>query len=339
MPARTFDYGEEKTLSAAMSKDDPAPLESLLTRGQMERTGGGRGWTAVHMAAHHGKVRILRFLVARGASLEARDMFGHTPLMCAAARGRVKAIAYLLEAGADVTKQNRGATAVDLGQKHTKGAMLLNAAWRARKGIDLASPTGIPAVAATCDFETRFARSNEMLGEMIVSDLIVACDPYLMRSARPFARQIESGRYQGSVSYEADRVSAACLHKKPRANASPWRRVVRWELALRVGDKPDAIHNDHDAGYAVDHGVGCFMTDRQAERFRSNEQLYSDCCRRDFELSMPRRLFTREHAFFIFASGHGDGRYPSYWGLAEDDSVQVLVTDFRPTTAGMPPAR
>lgn len=231
MPKRIFDYMEEKVLRAAMSKDDPAPLEALLTAGLLEKKSDGNGWTAVHMAAHHDKVRILKFLVARGAPLEARDMFGNTPLMSAAARGRVKAIAYLLEAGADLTRRNKGSTAVDLGQKHTKGATLLNAAWRARKGIDLPSPTGIPADAATCDFETRFARSNETLGEMIVSDLIVACDPYLMRSARPFARQIESGRYQGSVSYEADRVSAACLYKSPA-------RMPRLGVASFVGSLP-----------------------------------------------------------------------------------------------------
>jgi hypothetical protein len=30
----------------------------------------------------------------------------------------------------------------------------------------------------------------------------------------------------------------------------------------------------------------------------------------------------------MFHSGYGDGRYPCYWGIAEDESICSLVVDF-----------
>ena len=41
---------------------------------------GDFGWTAIHAAAYQGLNDVIAFLAGRGASLDAKDRFGQTPL-------------------------------------------------------------------------------------------------------------------------------------------------------------------------------------------------------------------------------------------------------------------
>lgn len=60
----------------------------------------GRTRTPLHWAAQHGHVEVVRTLIDNGANVNARDVFGRTPLHLAVSHPRV--IALLLEAGANV---------------------------------------------------------------------------------------------------------------------------------------------------------------------------------------------------------------------------------------------
>ena len=60
-------------------------------------------WTALHEAARHGHVNVVRVLLARGADPNAREAGDNTtPLHWAAARGDLETVRSLLDAGVDV---------------------------------------------------------------------------------------------------------------------------------------------------------------------------------------------------------------------------------------------
>lgn len=55
------------------------------------------GQTALHLAARHGRVPIVRLLLAQGADPNAQDHAGTTPLISACDRGHVNIVQILLE--------------------------------------------------------------------------------------------------------------------------------------------------------------------------------------------------------------------------------------------------
>lgn len=58
--------------------------------------------TALHIAAQHGRVAVVRELLLRRARVDMRDMFGATPMHHAARRGHVEVMRELLKAGATI---------------------------------------------------------------------------------------------------------------------------------------------------------------------------------------------------------------------------------------------
>lgn len=73
------------------------------------------GMTPLTAAAYYGAMDVARFLLARGARVDAKDFREHTPLMGAALSGHAEIVALLLENGADPQLVNlRNQTAVFL---------------------------------------------------------------------------------------------------------------------------------------------------------------------------------------------------------------------------------
>ena len=64
------------------------------------------GWSPLHYAATGGSAAIVKLLLSKGATLEARSPNGSTPLMMAARYGNEEAVDALLAAGADRTAKN-----------------------------------------------------------------------------------------------------------------------------------------------------------------------------------------------------------------------------------------
>lgn len=65
------------------------------------------GWTALHMAALNGRKEVAELLLAKGANVNAKDVFHDTPLHLAARSHRTLEVAELLLAkGADVNAKN-----------------------------------------------------------------------------------------------------------------------------------------------------------------------------------------------------------------------------------------
>lgn len=78
-----------------------------------------QGWTALHLAARDGHSDIVRFLLENGAEVDARDIFGNTPLGKAVMnyKGNNEVIHLLLAHGADKKiGNNEGVSPMSLAQ-------------------------------------------------------------------------------------------------------------------------------------------------------------------------------------------------------------------------------
>jgi ankyrin repeat protein len=99
---------EETPLMMAALRGALEPAQRLLTRGAAVNR---PGWTPLHYAASGPNPALVRVLLERGASVDARSPNGSTPLMMAARYGSEDAVALLLERGADASARNQ----LDLG--------------------------------------------------------------------------------------------------------------------------------------------------------------------------------------------------------------------------------
>src|SRR2546425_10298176 len=79
-----------------------------------DRAGVGRysfdGWTPLHLAAHFGRLEVMRILLSNGADHRAvsRNSNLDQPLQAAAANRQTEAVELLLKAGADVDARSHG---------------------------------------------------------------------------------------------------------------------------------------------------------------------------------------------------------------------------------------
>jgi ankyrin repeat protein len=64
------------------------------------------GWTALEIASAYGHVKIVKFLLERGADVNKQDFDGWTPLHASAANGHMGVCLLLCGAGADLTVKN-----------------------------------------------------------------------------------------------------------------------------------------------------------------------------------------------------------------------------------------
>lgn len=87
-------------------------------------------WTLLHMAAAGGNRKMVELLVGKGASINAINKDGKSPLHYAASKGYNTIVKILLECHADVTLQSKGLTARDMASKngHVEIADLLEVA-------------------------------------------------------------------------------------------------------------------------------------------------------------------------------------------------------------------
>jgi ankyrin repeat protein len=59
--------------------------------------------TPLHHAADFGQTEVIRFLISKGANVNAKDAFGITPLLAATYEGHTESVRALLEARADTS--------------------------------------------------------------------------------------------------------------------------------------------------------------------------------------------------------------------------------------------
>src|SRR5690606_6228183 len=90
----------------AVRRNDPAAALQLLKRRTDVRATTSDGTTALHWAAHHGQLDLVKRLIKAGADVNARNDYGSTPMQEAAIRGDAEILAALLKAGASANTAN-----------------------------------------------------------------------------------------------------------------------------------------------------------------------------------------------------------------------------------------
>lgn len=99
----------------AINQAGETPLMLAAIRGQLDLVKllvergalvNDAGWSALHYAAAGPNEHVVRFLLGRGADIDARSPNGTTPLMMAAGYGGLSGADILIEAGADATLRN-----------------------------------------------------------------------------------------------------------------------------------------------------------------------------------------------------------------------------------------
>eukprot|EP01103_Thecamoeba_quadrilineata_P001528 TRINITY_DN11384_c0_g1_i1.p1 TRINITY_DN11384_c0_g1~~TRINITY_DN11384_c0_g1_i1.p1 ORF type:complete len:130 (-),score=23.14 TRINITY_DN11384_c0_g1_i1:119-487(-) len=74
--------------------------------------------TPLHAAADFGQVEIIKYLISKGANVDAKDSYGHTPLHLAVYESHTEAVKVLIEKGAS-TKivASNGKTPLEVAEK------------------------------------------------------------------------------------------------------------------------------------------------------------------------------------------------------------------------------
>ena len=94
--------GEGSRVADAAMNGDRAAVRALLTGGDDVNAAQGDGMTALHWAARHGDVDLIKMLLAAGANVKATTrLANYTPLLMASEIGSAGAIDALIAAGAD----------------------------------------------------------------------------------------------------------------------------------------------------------------------------------------------------------------------------------------------
>ena len=92
------DYPKTKLLFMAASSDNLGLAEEVLEKKgvSVNSWGSCQNWTPLHVACHHGSLRVARLLLTRGAIFNPRDKQGRTPLALAETEGHTNLSKLLL---------------------------------------------------------------------------------------------------------------------------------------------------------------------------------------------------------------------------------------------------
>uniref|UniRef100_A0A0G4GLD4 Uncharacterized protein n=1 Tax=Chromera velia CCMP2878 TaxID=1169474 RepID=A0A0G4GLD4_9ALVE len=145
----------------------------LETKGEEESF---EGFTALHRACYESRPDFVRFLVSKGAGVNAEDKLGRTPLTYAAYEGPPEVFEHLLSKGADLEKSvdNGGVTALHVaaaGNQKEIAEMILD---RGMIDVDVTSfalhNVETPLhFTAHCDESCSVVRDSDAVAELLIS--------------------------------------------------------------------------------------------------------------------------------------------------------------------------
>ncbi|MBN1802477.1 MAG: DUF4241 domain-containing protein [Candidatus Lokiarchaeota archaeon] len=179
---------------------------------------------------------------------------------------------------------------------------------------------------------------------------IVVGDPFLIYRKKPLKKSILPGEYDIELSFidhptAGKRVAFARLiinHDKAKY----------WELALMGEEDLESVKEGEFFGFPVDAGLACFVDYQTCEEFNQamdkleerikNSNYYDDVLAAEFKDNCFDKEDPKDigdwvnHRFdpeknqniVIFSSGFGDGIYPVYWGVDENEQLTSLLIDF-----------
>lgn len=122
--------GTETRLQQAAQTGDIAVLRSLLQRGVSPDARDPSGRTALLDAAAANQISAMKLLIEQGAAVNAASPSGQTPLIEAAEKGNIDAIRLLISNRADLNCRSRIGTALEIAERlgHSDAAAILRQA-------------------------------------------------------------------------------------------------------------------------------------------------------------------------------------------------------------------
>ncbi len=171
------------------------------------------------------------------------------------------------------------------------------------------------------------------------SGRVVAGELFLLRQDDdPFAQQVPPGQYPlvlviaavpergGLRAYETVAAARLVIRDEP---------VVSWEMAVPDGQDPSGLEDEEYFGYPVDGGTGGFLDAANIAPLLEDHEEYIDevmSARDESRFEGPATgTLTDEDGrtqAVLFASGGGDGYYPTWVGRTAGGEVGCFLTDF-----------
>ncbi len=119
--------GVTALMRAAGSKNGLDTVKYLLSKGASVNAKDNNGSTAINFAATMGRLEIIQTLIEAGAEINNKTDSGSTPLHQATFWKHYFVIEYLIKSGADLAvKDNKGNTALDIARKAKKNENIIN---------------------------------------------------------------------------------------------------------------------------------------------------------------------------------------------------------------------
>lgn len=213
------------------------------------------------------------------------------------------------------------------------------------------------------DFEIQFGLDDEMnnqeLVEIHIGDVnlptgkIIVADPFFTVEQRPFARTVEPDKYpvyiyMSEIDSMHHRIAYAKIKFRPDT-------AEKWILALTddiTAEEIQELDEEEFYGFPVESGLACFLDEEtNKELLAKMDELqektpeanyYDEVLADEFKEYSGKNKFSRplgdwndhhpnkdaDNNAVMFASGWGDGYYPSYWGLNDNGDIVELVIDF-----------
>jgi len=181
---------------------------------------------------------------------------------------------------------------------------------------------------------------------------IIAADPFFIDD-RPFQEKVSPGTYPVKLLiYKVEENHHRVAFAKIQFSES---KATHWTLALTEGITDAQIKSLQPGeffGYGVDAGLGCFTDVETSTIFMAamdkfaqdnpDQDYYTDLLAEEFNKSSGQHPLSREEGDWnnhfpekgkknnvvMFASGWGDGSYPTYWGFDATGKIVELITDF-----------
>lgn len=212
------------------------------------------------------------------------------------------------------------------------------------------------------DLEIKFDLSDSNLKKLKEIDIgsihlptgkIIASDPFFTKSVKPFSRSVKPGTYPVKIYIieiepEHYRVAFAKIKFHPEI-ATNWILAVSDDMKI---DDLTSLKEGEFFGFAVDAGLGCFLDEktnrsylRKLNRFYKEtpeKNYYDDLLASEFDKYSSGHKYSRDLGdwnnhiindssdlnIIMFASGWGDGYYPTYWGYNDKKESVELTIDF-----------
>lgn len=182
---------------------------------------------------------------------------------------------------------------------------------------------------------------------------IIAGDPFFIHDQKPFKLKVNPGNYPVKLLiHKVEENHHRIAFSKIVFSDSP---ATNWTLALTediTDDQIKSLQQGESFGYGVDAGLGCF-TDSETNSifnetmdkfYESNpdNNYYDDLLAEEFKTASGQHPLSHDlgdwnnhfpikgdnHNVIMFASGWGDGSYPTYLGLDSNGKITELITDF-----------